>query len=1343
MFTPPFYRPLNGFLMILFLFGGGVVSTVEAQVEPVRSGSERSRQGVSPSSQDTPPAGNPRAPRSTLRGSGEEEEADTSSFWQVLRSPDVEDEGKVRKRLSCKTCRFDERGLPKIVFTKRLGGPGEKIQELDVDIEGTEFEALDQEERKALGGLADSLPSGFRPQKRIVHSRKSPYLKLSFIPLVRRGGGKVEKLVDHEVVVKDVLRGSSGERGGEKSFAANSVLRNGDWYRLGVTESGIYEIDRAKLVEMGIDADSIAPADLNLYGNGAGMLPFQNDEPRPDDLKKNRILVQDGGDGSFDDGDRILFYARGPHVWEQNSLTGRFSQRRHLFSDSSFYFLRVGGGSPKRIQQEPEVTDPADGVVESFHERAAHENDRVNLIQSGRKWAGEEFQDGEERSFSFPMSQLIPGSRVRTQAVFLARTLGTNNQSFFEVTVNDASSNTLGIDGVSGHYESNQGYYRSTTVVHDVGNGEEDVDVDIRFQKHAPSSKGWMDRILVNAKRELRMTGGQLDFRDTSTVAPGTVTEFRFRGSQDVDRIWDVSSQAEVRSIPFDRVNGSPRFKVRTDSLREFIAFDEDGAMEPQFHGKVPNQNLHDASQPDMVIVTGSAYHSMAEDLASFHRKDGMDVLVATAREVYNEFSGGIRDITGIKDLMRMFYVRAGSDTSLMPDHLLLFGDGSFNNKLPGMDSHLLPTFQSGNSVSPTASYTSDDYFGLLDPSEGAGSSQLVDIGIGRLPVSDQGQARDVVNKIKNYANGSSMQAGGDCEGCQVEGASLQDPNWRDQILLVADDEDNNLHAGHAENIADEVRQRYPVMNQEKLYIDAFQQEQSAGGERYPEVNQRIDERVERGAMIVNYVGHGGERGWAQERILRQQMINEWENPENLPLFVTATCEFTRFDDHTLTSAGENVLLNPEGGGMGLLSTTRLVFASANNALNMELYQHLLNEENGQTLRLGEVVRRTKVGEAGRNSRKFLYFGDPALRLDVPEQRISVDSIDSSPVGAPMDTIRALSEVTVSGSVERSNGSIDNDFQGVVHPLVMDKQRTIETLANDGGNPFTFDSFNSTLHRGKASVENGKFNFSFVVPKDIAYQFGTGRISLLAEGDANDAHGYTENFYIGGTDPNADNDGRGPKIDIFMNDKDFVPGGSTDEDPLLLAELRDQSGINISSSGVGHDIKALLDGDQSDAVVLNQHYRSDLDTYKEGEVKYRYEDLEEGEHELTLKAWDVHNNPSERTVDFVVSESGELALDHILNYPNPFTTHTEFFFEHNQACNFLDVRIRIFTVSGKVVKTLDKRVRSKGFRTEGIAWDGTDKFGDPLAKGVYIYELNVRTPDGKKANEFEKLVLLK
>ncbi len=549
----------------------------------------------------------------------------------------------------------------------------------------------------------------------------------------------------------------------------------------------------------------------------------------------------------------------------------------------------------------------------------------------------------------------------------------------------------------------------------------------------------------------------------------------------------------------------------------------------------------------------------------------------------------------------------------------------------------------------------------------------------------------------------------------------------------------------NSEELAAKVALKAPCLNIGKIYMDAYVQMSTPGGQRYPEAQEALRARVQKGALIVNYVGHGGEVGWAHERLLDNQTILDWSNSDRLPLFVTATCEFTRWDDPGRTSAGEYVMLNPAGGGIGLMTTTRIAYSGTNQTLSREFYEHAFEtrDELERPMRFGDIYRMTKSAFPDNGDfRNFTLLGDPSARLASTRQAARITAV-SDTLGNPIDTIRALATVRISGEVTDTTGQLLSDFNGVVVPTVFDKKTNMTTLANDGGQQLPFSLRKNIIYRGKATVSNGQFSFTFVVPKDINYEVGAGRVSIYAESLSTNACGFTDEPLVGGSDPNALVDQQGPQIELFMNDETFVPGGITNEDPLLYAKLFDENGINTLGNSIGHDLVAVIDQNTQNSLVLNDVYEADLDTYKSGQVRYRLSDLAEGSHTLDLKAWDVFNNSSQGSLDFVVAPSAEMALEHVLNYPNPFTTRTEFYFEHNRPCGNLDVRVQVFTVAGRLVKTLNRQLACEGFRSEPLAWDGLDDSGDKLGRGVYVYRLSVATQDGEAADKVEKLVILR
>jgi len=660
----------------------------------------------------------------------------------------------------------------------------------------------------------------------------------------------------------------------------------------------------------------------------------------------------------------------------------------------------------------------------------------------------------------------------------------------------------------------------------------------------------------------------------------------------------------------------------------------------------------------------------------------------------------------------------------------LLIGDGSFDHKsVTAENINYVPTYQSDNSLSPTRSFVTDDFFGLLDPTDNVENSNsgLVDIGIGRLPVRSTQEAQTIVEKIKSYTNPENKG------------------NWINSLCFIGDDEDNNIHMRDADRLATKVDTSYPYFFVNKIYLDAYPQESSAVYESYPEVQRLINDEINNGILIFNYTGHGGEDGLAHERVVSIDDIGSWVNFDKLTIFVTATCEFSRFDNHKYISAGELVLLNPKGGAIALFSTTRLVYSSPNYTLNNKFYDYAFKRDhNGNIRSLGDIIRLAKnAAGTENNKRNFTLLGDPALKIPIAKYNILTDSINHKSVAQYTDTLKALTKVTVHGHVEDNLGNPASSYSGIVYPLVLDKPRIINTLANDGGSHMEFKVQNNILYKGKASITNGEFNFSFVVPKDISYRFGAGKISYYALSKSNNAKGHFDDFIIGGSNSNAEEDNIGPAVNLYMNDENFVSGGITDENPKFFAVLTDSSGINTVGNGIGHDITAILDDNTNSLIVLNDYYESDIDNYQKGKIEYLFSELDEGEHTLKLKVWDVYNNSSEEEMEFIVAESEKLAIKNLLNYPNPFTEQTAFYFDHNRPNEDLKILIQIFTVSGKLVKTISTIINSNAFRSEPINWNGLDDFGDKIGRGVYVYQIKVRTIDGETVTETEKLVILK
>jgi hypothetical protein len=866
-------------------------------------------------------------------------------------------------------------------------------------------------------------------------------------------------------------------------------------------------------------------------------------------------------------------------------------------------------------------------------------------------------------------------------------------------------------------------------------------DIKIEFVRgNGVNNEAWLDFIELNFRRKLNLTTSQMAFRDLGTMAYN-VSTYNISNVSSNTQIWDITNPLEPKLQEVSLSGSNLSFGANTlDELKEFIAFDNNGdflsAEKIGDVSQIENQNIHGILDADFVIIYPEVFRPEAERLGD-HRAEhsNMTVELVNIDQLYNEFSSGKKDPTAIRDFAKMLYDRSDNFK-----YMLLFGDGSYDfRNLNGDGNDFITVYETHQSVHPITAFPSDDYFALMSPGEGAEITEgALDIAVGRFPVKTLQEANQAVTKVINYD--AAPESFGD---------------WRNRILFIADDEDGGRHLKDADGIGVDIGIKNKNLNVDKIYLDAFKQEATPFGVRIPTATEAFNKNIFKGTLAVTYLGHGGSKGWTQERILKISDVLGWENKRKLPIFITATCSFAGYDNPAFTTGGEHVFLNPKGGAIALFTTTRAVYASANEQLTRASIDTLFFKFDNKIPTIGEVLRisKNKVGRES-NSRKFTLLGDPSMQLALPNYKVATTTINGKDLATALgDTLRALQKVVIEGEVQDDFGNLMSDFKGEVFPTIFDKKVTYQTLGQDSKSPIiNFDLQKNIIFKGRASVMNGKFQFTFVVPKDINYDFGSGKISYYASDldMMEDAAGFYEGITIGGTDPNALADDLGPKVDVFMNSEDFVFGGTTGPNPTLLVKLEDDNGINIVGNSIGHDLTGILDKETKSTYILNDFYESELDDYMKGEVRFPLSNLAEGLHEIKVTAWDIANNVSEGYTEFLVVTSAEVALEHVLNYPNPFTNSTCFMFEHGRAGQELDVLVQIYTVSGRLVKTLEERIFSVGDRLSRdncLQWDGTDDFGDPLAKGVYLYKVKVRNQLGEAVqsgeSEFEKLVILK
>lgn len=1198
------------------------------------------------------------------------------------------------------------------------------------------------------------ITSNFEINSSISKSRFEDIIYSQIIPIrLNASTGKYELLESYTFEwdnnqINTQLSNNQIKKNKKTSNVSSSVLAAGKWYKIGVTQEGVYKINKTFLSNLGIDVSNIDPRNIRIYGNGGKLMPEKNSIFRYDDLQENSIAIVGENDGVFDANDYILFYGQSTDIWRHNQGSKMpFEHQIHYFSDTSFYFITVDLGLGKRISSQNSLSNTPNTATSSSDYYGFHEENTTNLVKSGREFYGEKFDLNTTYAFNFQIPDAVIGDSVFVQSGVLSRN---NTTSTYAVNFNTGSYSFTCAPTNTGSYLADVGYYGSN-----IGGGVlNSTFLSVSVSKLTAQATGWLDKIVFNCRKHLVYNQSQYNFRDRRTVlGVNTFANYSITNNNfNLPIIWDVTNPINAINQTYNTNSNVLDFTSTSDSLREFCIFNETQAYTPKAYGLIPNQNLHGIQQADFVIVTHPSFLSEALKIAKIHQEyDTLTYAIATTQEVYNEFSSGTPDIGGIRDFVKMLYHRP-SDPNLATKYFLLLGDGSYKNKDINLNGNtaLIPSFETPNSSSFISSFVTDDYFAMMDDNEGEltpSSLDLVDIGVGRFPVKNKEEAIAVTNKIEHYYK---RNYGFDVNAVESSCATAENDypqgDWRNWVCFIADDEDNNEHVTQANSLANKVYNGNKYYNVDKIFLDSYVQYSTPGGDRYPDAVNDLNKRMEKGALIVNYTGHGGELGLAEERIVEVAQILSWKNKNNLPLMVTATCEFSRFDDPDRTSAGEYCLLNENGGAIGLMTTVRLAFSGLNFQLNDAFYNYALSPmTNGKMPHIGDIYRLTKR-QIGTNEqyRNFVILGDPALKLSYPEQRVLTSTINSQTVtSASSDTLKALSLINVTGYVADKGGNKLTNFNGVVYSTVFDKEITLNTLANDpGSNVMPFVLQKNIIYKGKSQVTNGDFSFSFLVPKDITYNFGKGKISYYAHNGVNDANGYYDQVIVGGSNPNAAIDNQGPNVNLYMNDNKFVSGGTTNENPKVYAEITDASGINTIGNGIGHDVVAVLDENTSKPIILNDYYVSDLNTYQSGKIRYPLNELAEGNHRLSLKVWDVQNNSSTSFTDFVVSSSADLALTHILNYPNPFTTKTKFFIEHNQCCVSLKVLIQVYTITGKVVKSINQTINNEGFRFDGIEWDGKDDFGDKLARGVYIYRVTVTDGAKKKADKIEKLVIL-
>ena len=1224
------------------------------------------------------------------------------------------------------------------------------INEASITISNVTYASISKEALKDLN--VNSIGSELKFILKNSKGRDKQFAYFQLTPIIKDANGNYKKVesfqINYNTNANKVSLFNKGS--GVSGVITNSVLSSGEWFKFYVDTTGVFKLSKGFLQNLGVNVNSVDPRTIKLYGNGGRMIPYSNAEPYPLDVTENTIKFVGEEDGVFNNEDHILFYAQGPKGFNAASNTNI-----NCYTDKTYYYINVSSGSGKRIQPMSQSTGTVNMMIDTFEDYQFHEVDEHNIAFLGRRWFGDRFDIDNDKTFEFNFPNLVTTNPIHLK-VYVASASST--PSSMQITVNGSAVTNLSIAGASNPTLANDASYNGNINVNSANIG-----VNLNYDNQGnPGGVGYLDYISIEATRALSFEDGQFQFKNSAVVSASGIGQYNISNASQVSEVWEVTDLYNVTSYINEDANNTFSFTSTLGTLKTYVAVTSSDYFEPKIDTDqtIVNQNIKGTifqnsegqfQDVDYIIVAPNNMLNQAERLAQINRNQyNLNVKAIGLNEIYNEFSTGNQDVGAIRNLVKYVYDNASTSENRIK-YLCLFGDGSFDYKdrIPN-NTNIMPSWYSYNSFNLTNSFVSDDFYGMMDANEGTmATSDRLDIAVGRILADTPQRAKEMVDKIESYYVKEAFGS------------------WRNNFVVVSDDVDKDWEGilqQTTDNVGNNVTQEKPFINVVKIHTDAFKQEASAGGNRYPKVSEALVNAIDNGALVVNYFGHGGEEGLAQERILSKIDVENFKNLCKLNCFVTVTCEFTKFDNPFRETAGEFTYWNKKAGAIGLITTTRQVFVNFGITFNNELEPYLFSFSDNDTFEdyeypsMAEALRLTKNDPSisSQSQRRLVFFiGDPAMKLAFPKPSVRLTEINDVPIAQATDTLKALSYVKLAGEVTDVSGNVLNNYNGTLSTTIYDKNINRQTLANDGTRlngqlvQLDFETLGEIIFRGQASVTNGQFEFDFVVPKDIGIPVGFGKVSFYSKNETlfEDQSGVSLNTVkIGGLNENAAEDNIGPVITLFMNDENFVSGGITNESPTLLAKLEDDNGIN-TASGIGHDIVAIIDGDETNPFVLNDYYQTEVDDYKKGVVSFPFRDLEPGLHTLTLKAWDVYNNSSVTEIQFIVYDKDEeLVINNVLNYPNPFVNYTEFWFNHNSS-DPLNVSIQIFTVSGKLVKTLNGQTNAGTKTTSSLSrdlvWDGRDDFGDKIGKGVYIYKLTVQSNLlNKKVEKIEKLVIL-
>lgn len=1129
-------------------------------------------------------------------------------------------------------------------------------------------------------------------------------------------------------VAKNWIKEKSNE-GLNKVLLNNSVLASGKWIRFETKEEGIYKISRTTLASFGVDPNVVDPRTIKIYNNSGKALSEAVNSPRANDLVENAILVSGEQDGNFDNEDYILFYGRGTSFWDYDTLSKTIKRYFHPYSVANYYWITYGGSNGKRIQDKQSLNSSTKFDQTSTFAFANWEEDKINIGKTGRIYLGDDFtQSISTRTYMNKLDGRIDNTAVNYNFRFV-------NASSGSITLAaDENGNQLFSQSFSGYgstsYSAGVAHLKSA-----VFNGllpDSRSVLKIKFTPTSTSSIGYLDYFELKYDKELKAFDDNLVFfsKDTSSVIEYDLSGFT---STNI-RVFDVSDYANIKIItnPLMQSGGEFRFQASeiAGKVSKYFAVGSDKYKTPVNPVEIPNQNLSGYSEGGKLVII---YHKNLKDQAlrlknyrENNQKLNLKTVAVDVNEIYNEFAGGLLDVTAIRDYIKYAY----ENWTIKPEHVLLFGAGTYDFKnLEKNSDNLIPAYETVESLNELASYPMDDFFARVD-----GNDSRVDIALGRINVTSPLEARIAVDKIINY------------ETLHEKGI------WRNLITLVADDNlttagpEGNWHTPQSEALANNVIPESFDIN--KIYLAAYPTVLTAFGRTKPGVYDEIINSINRGTLIMNYIGHGSPDLWAHERVFIKSSTIPLLNNNKYFFLTAATCDFGYYDIPGFQSATELLVLKETSGSIGAFTSARPVYSFENAALNEAFYSSLLRSPRDTMnlpIAVGKAYMKAKLIGSGNqtNDDKFHLFCDPSLRLNIPQYPASIDSINGQDLSIDVQ-IKALSNTKIVGIVKKSSTTNWDDFYGEGTLTVFDSKRQVKLdPLSTANNPYYITVQGGIIFRGRISISNGRFSSNFVVPKDISYENTNGKILIYFASQEVDGLGYTTKVKIGGTDTTATNDGKGPELEVYFDDATFENTSLVNPNSILFVKLSDETGINTTGTGVGHKLEGILNQKYDEPIDFTNFFTGDLDAGgKTGAIRYQFNNLETGEYQMLIKAWDVFNNPSAEMIYFTVVPGNDLFISDVYNYPNPFSSATTFTFQKNSINSPVDVDIKIYSVAGRLIRSLETKNLDDNFVK--IDWDGRDQDGNQIANGAYLYKLIVKSTDGAyNKSIFGKLAIVR